>query len=181
MRLASLLAARLIVSTSAFVKPQIRPHGQEDRPLVVSTRTLPTPKMGLSLSSAASIVTTGLYVAMGAVAGNGLIEKLPRLPAMTGAQMGDVAIDAILFCIAAVFLAKTAGIIGKINYASLEGLDDFLDGKVKTRSYANEAGERAISGQVASRSKDGRYEVATFAGGKCHTNCHTSPLVRCAP
>ena len=32
-------------------------------------------------------------------------------------------------------------------------------------SYAREAGERALTGEVGALSKDGKYEVATLAGG----------------
>ena len=61
--------------------------------------------------SLVSIVNTGLYVAMGGVAGNGLVQKLPKLVGgeLSGVQSGDVAVDAILFCVAAVQLAKMAG------------------------------------------------------------------------
>jgi len=47
-------------------------------------------------------------------------------------------------------------VIGGVNYEELEGLP---------KSYAREAGERAMASEVSALSKDGRYEVATFAGG----------------
>ena len=47
--------------------------------------------------------------------------------------------------------------IGKVDYGGLEGLE--------VASCAREAGERALAGEVPTRSKDGNYEVATFAGG----------------
>ena len=50
----------------------------------------------------------------------------------------------------------TQGVIGTVDYATLEGLP---------KSYGFEAGEGALAGEVSARSKDGRYEVATFAGG----------------
>ena len=115
--------------------------------------------MGISLSTISSSLTTVLYGAMDAVAANGLADKVPRLArgeVTDGGQVGDLGIDAILFCVAAVQLGKAAGVIGKVEYATLEGLP---------RSYAYEAGERAVAGEVAAFSKDGRYEVATFAGG----------------
>jgi len=95
---------------------------------------------------------------MGLVAGNGLVTKVPKVLGgqIVGAQIGDVAIDAVLFSLAAVQLGKMAGIIGKMDYAALEGLPS---------SYAKEAGERVLAGEIAALSKDGRYEVATFAGG----------------
>ena len=58
--------------------------------------------------------------------------------------------------VAVVQLGKMAGVIGKVDYAALEGLP---------KSFAYEAGERALAGEVSAMSKDGRYEVATFAGG----------------
>ena len=54
-------------------------------------------------------------------------------------------------------LLKQAG-VGKTDYY------DELEGS-EVRSFALEAGEYAQRGEVPSRSKDGRYEVATFAGG----------------
>lgn len=53
--------------------------------------------------------------------------------------------------------AGIAGIGKKDYYAELE------DSAVK--SFAREAGEFALKGEVPTMSKDGRYEVATFAGG----------------
>lgn len=44
----------------------------------------------------------------------------------------------------------------EIDYAGLEGLPG---------SFAREAGERALAGEVPVQSKDGKYDVATFAGG----------------
>ena len=116
----------------------------------------------MSLPALASVANTGLYVALGGVAANGLMASVPRLVAgeqFSPAQYGDLAINSIFFLVAANFLLKSVGVIGRVNYASLEGLDDYLDDKVRTRSYAREAGERALAGEVASRSKDGRYEM----------------------
>jgi methionine-S-sulfoxide reductase len=127
-----------------------------------------SPTAMMSLPALASVANTGLYIALGSVAANGLMASIPRLVAgeqFTNAQYGDLAINTVFFLVAANFLAKSAGIIGRVNYASLEGLEDHLDDKVRTRSYAREAGERALAGEVASLSKDGRYDVATFAGG----------------
>lgn len=115
--------------------------------------------MGVSLATVASSLTTVGYAAMGAVAGGQLSNKVPKLLSGQMSLSGnaaDVVLDAILFCVAAVQLAKTAGLVGKVQYAELEGLPG---------SYAREAGERALAGEVAAVSKDGRYEVATFAGG----------------
>jgi len=115
--------------------------------------------MALSLSTISSSITTVLFIAMGGVAGDGLITKVPMLVGgklTTGVQVGDVAVDFVLFCVAAMQLLKIFGVLGKIDYASLEGLPT---------SYAFEAGERAVAGEVSALSKDGRYEVATFAGG----------------
>lgn len=125
---------------------------------VVPQRSQPL-QMSISLPSIASLVNTGLYAAMGAVAGNGLVTKVPKLiggEITAGVQIGDVAVDGVLFCVAAVQLAKMAGVIGKVDFAGLEGLP---------KSYSFEAGERALAGEVSALSKDGRYEVATFAGG----------------
>jgi hypothetical protein len=44
----------------------------------------------------------------------------------------------------------------EIDYAGLEGLPG---------SFAREAGERALAGEVPVHCKDGKYDVATFAGG----------------
>ena len=115
--------------------------------------------MGLSLSTISSSITTALYVGMTAVSGNGLISKMPKLLSgdlAPSGQVADVVVNAILFSVATVQLAKIAGVLGKVDYESLENLP---------ASYAREAGERALAGEVAALSKDGRYAVATFAGG----------------
>ena len=54
-------------------------------------------------------------------------------------------------------IAKTLG-FGKTDYYG--ELDDS-----SVKSLARDAGEWALSGTVPTKSKDGRYEVATFAGG----------------
>jgi len=111
--------------------------------------------MGLSLATVASSASTMLYVVMVGVAGSNLLSKLPKL--LSGDGTGaDVALNAIFFCLAVVQLAKIAGVIGKVDYAALEGLPS---------SYAKEAGERALTGEVSARSMDDCYEIATFAGG----------------
>jgi len=120
---------------------------------------VPQPQMGLSLSTISSSITTVLYAVLGGVAGTNLVDKVPKLVGGglgAGLQVGDVVVDAILLVVAAVQLGKIVGILGKIPYSELEGLP---------KSYALEAGARALAGEVASRSEDGRYEVASFAGG----------------
>ncbi len=66
-----------------------------------------------------------------------------------------VAIDAAVFGFCALNLLKGFGLVGRIDYAKLES----------ELSFAREAGEFAVAGEVPTRSRDGRYEVATFAGG----------------
>ena len=83
-------------------------HGHALSVAVTTANRRSQPQMVLATIS--SSITTILYGAMLYVAGNGLLSKFPKLIAgqMSGAQAGDVAIDAVLFCIAAVQLAKIA-------------------------------------------------------------------------
>jgi peptide-methionine (S)-S-oxide reductase len=120
-------------------------------------RAAPAPRM--SILERLPSITTVLYGAMGATAANGLVQKVPKLLGgrLAGGQLGDVAIDAILFTLAGVSLAKGAGIIGQVDYAKLDGRE--------VDSLACEAGEWALAGVVPTVDKEGRYEVATFAGG----------------
>lgn len=149
------LFAALAATASAFsAGPPARA-----RPVAAARPLLPrqsTPQLGLSLSTISSSITTGLYIAMGGVAGSNLVTKLPSLVGGNTAGAGDLAVDAVLFCVATLQLLKIFGVTGKINYASLEGLP---------KSFGLEAGERAVAGEVSAVSKDGKYEVATFAGG----------------
>jgi len=67
------------------------------------------------------------------------------------------ALDVVFVGYGAQQLLKLAG-VGKTNYyAELEGAE--------VGSFAREAGEAAVRGEVPTRTSDGRYEVATFAGG----------------
>jgi len=112
-----------------------------------------------ALSKTSSSITTVLYATLGAVAGSQLFDKAPKLitrSSTAGVQSGDFVLDLVLFCVATVQLAKIVGVLGEVDYAELEDLP---------KSYAYEAGERALAGVVSATSKDGRYEVATFAGG----------------
>lgn len=69
-------------------------------------------------------------------------------------------------------LLKQAG-VGKTDYyADLEGAE--------VASFAREAGEFALRGDVPTRSGDGRYEVATFAGG-CFWGTVRAPLAGTHP
>ena len=106
-------------------------------------------------------VSTLLYGVLGFTAAQGMAQKLPLLLAgkLVGGQIGDAALDVILFSFAGFSLAKSFGLIGKVDYSALDGYD--------VDSFAREASEWALAGEVPSqgRSKDGKYEVATFAGG----------------
>jgi len=117
---------------------------------------LPKRLEDISITAIASSLTTILYLTLWGVAGSQLVGKLPRLISGTASPDGNLAVDLVLFLAATFQLAKTAGILGKIDYASLEGLPT---------SYANEAGERALASTVSATSKDGCFEVATVAGG----------------
>eukprot|EP00316_Scyphosphaera_apsteinii_P001707 CAMPEP_0119318110 /NCGR_PEP_ID=MMETSP1333-20130426/45451_1 /TAXON_ID=418940 /ORGANISM="Scyphosphaera apsteinii, Strain RCC1455" /LENGTH=293 /DNA_ID=CAMNT_0007324225 /DNA_START=139 /DNA_END=1020 /DNA_ORIENTATION=+ len=59
---------------------------------------------------------------------------------------------------AAFNLATSFGLgVKRIDYAGLDGFD--------VDSLARQSGEWALAGEVPMRSKDGRFEIATFAGG----------------
>lgn len=149
-----LLGIATLVATSSAMQPPAR---MWHRHATIAQRS--QPQMGLSLSTVSSSITTILYAVLGATATSGLVDKVPKLMAgdiTAGVQVGDVAVDAALFCVAAVQLGKIVGIIGGVDFDSLEGLP---------KSFAYEAGQRATAGEVSGLSKDDRYEVCTFAGG----------------
>jgi len=86
-----------------------------------------------------------------------LSNSVPALFGPSPNYLGT-ALDVLFVGYGALNLAKKAGILkGTDYYADLEGGD--------VRSFAFEAGEFALAGEVPFRTKDGRYEVATFAGG----------------
>ena len=87
---------------------------------------------------------------------NRLTTGLPGLFGPAPNYFGT-ALDVVFVGYGASQLLKQAG-VGKTDYyAELEGLD--------VGSFAFEAGQLAPRGEVPTRSSDGRYEVATFAGG----------------
>jgi len=65
-----------------------------------------------------------------------------------------VALDVFIFIVSALFLRQT---LAKVDYSKLDGLEK--------NSLARQAGEWAMAGQVPKTSQDGKFEVATFAGG----------------
>lgn len=65
-----------------------------------------------------------------------------------------MALDVFIFAVAALFLKQT---FAKVDYTKLDGLGQ--------NSLARDAGEWAMAGEVPKVSKDGQFEVATFAGG----------------
>jgi len=102
-------------------------------------------------------IPTVLYTALGATAVYGLSEKVPRLLSDGPSEaLAPLALDVFFFGFACVSLAKGMGLIGKIDYAALDGRD--------VGSLAKEAGAWAAAGEVPTQSPDG-FEVATFAGG----------------
>ena len=95
----------LCATASAF-----SPHAPQPRRCAVIAATPVRCRPQMALANIASSVNVALYAAMGLVAGNGLITKVPRVIGgeITGVQTGDVAIDAALFCVAVVQLGKMA-------------------------------------------------------------------------
>ena len=69
-------------------------------------RVTPQPQMGLA--SLTGYINTGLYAVLTLTAGNGLATKVPALIAGRGVQVGDIAVDGVLFCVGAVQLGKMA-------------------------------------------------------------------------
>ena len=85
-----------------------------------------------------------------------------------GAKISEFPLQAfsggiILVTFAGVQLAKFAGVGKKEYYDELEDLD--------VNSLSQQAGAWAQAGEVPTRSPDGKYEVATFAGG-CFCEWH---------
>ena len=114
-------------------------------------------KLSLSSLLNAGTVKQVLISALVLVSASGFAEKLPRFLESPSGHLFDLAIDAIVFGLASSSLAKSFGILGGVDYSALDGLDK--------SSLARQAGEWALAGEVPIRSADGRYEVATFAGG----------------
>ena len=114
-------------------------------------------KLSLSTLFNAGALKQVLFGAAVLVSASGFAEKLPRFLESPSGNLLDIAIDAIVFAAASSSLAKSFGIIGGVDYAELDGLDK--------SSLAQQAGEWASAGEVPTLSADGKYEVATFAGG----------------
>jgi len=87
---------------------------------------------------------------------NRLTSSIPELFGSSPNFLGT-ALDVVFVGYGVTTGLKQAG-VGKTDY-----YDELEGGEV--RSFALEAGEYALRGEVPSRSKDGRFEVATFAGG----------------
>ena len=81
--------------------------------------------------------------------GKGLVAD-----ALSGSFDRPVALDVFIFIVSALFLKQT---LAKVDYSKLDGLEN--------NSLARDAGAWALAGEVPVISKDGRFEVATFAGG----------------
>ena len=74
--------------------------------------------------------------------------------ALVGSFDRPVILDSFIFVVSLVLLRQT---FAKVNYAKLDGLE--------VNSLARDAGDWALAGEVPLTSKDGKYQVATFAGG----------------
>ena len=81
--------------------------------------------------------------------GKGLVAD-----ALSGSFDRPVALDVFIFVMSALFLKQT---LAKVDYSKLDGLEN--------NSLARDAGAWALAGEVPVISRDGRFEVATFAGG----------------
>lgn len=111
---------------------------------------------GPSLLSRLPSLNQVLYGFVCASSVQGLFKAAPLLLNDHAAEvsMGDVVVKVVLLGVSTTFLAKS---FATVDYDSLDGLE--------AKSYGYEAGEAVLEGTVPALSKDGRYEVATFAGG----------------
>ena len=89
------------------------------------------------------------YGALLFTSGQGLISD-----ALVGSFDRPVVLDLFIFAVSALSLRQT---LAKVDYSKLDGAE--------VQSLARDAGAWALAGTVPTRSSDGRYEVATFAGG----------------
>jgi len=89
------------------------------------------------------------YGALLFTSGQGLISD-----ALVGSFDRPVVLDLFIFAVSALSLRQT---LAKVDYSKLDGAE--------VKSLARDAGAWALAGTVPTRSSDGRYEVATFAGG----------------
>ena len=148
---ASAVLALLPLAT-AFANPhQLSAASAQQRRASSLVMKEETPKLNLPS------ITTALLGALCVQSGVQLSTAVPAWLAGDGASLTSVVINAGFVCYAIFNLIKATGVIGKYSYASLDDLE--------VGSFAREAGEWALAGEIPTRSKDGRYEVATFAGG----------------
>ena len=89
------------------------------------------------------------YGALLFTSGQGLIND-----ALMSSFDRPVLLDLIIFTFSALSLRQT---LAKVDYSKLDGLEK--------KSLAADAGAWALKGSVPTMSNDGKYEVATFAGG----------------
>ena len=161
MRGALVLACAVVQQAAAFSVPhhslsRVRYQGTALRPRTAAP-LLAAEEEDAPAFNLAGIANQILYGTMTVVSVTGLVEKVPLVMSegMSG-RLFDVVLDVVVFFAAGSAFAKSFG-IGGYDYAKLDDLDQ--------ASFAREAGEWALAEEVPTRSKDGRYEVATFAGG----------------
>jgi len=127
------------------------------RGLLLRSRAQMASESPPSFSLNVGAVQNVLIGSMVLVSASGVAEKMPRFIESPSGNLFDLALDIIILGLGSSSLAKSFGIIGGVDYATLDGLD--------ARSLAKQAGEWASAGEVPIVSADGMYEVATFAGG----------------
>eukprot|EP00966_Prymnesium_polylepis_P244890 5664572-Prymnesium_polylepis.1 len=171
-----LLVATLLVAPVACLRAPVATPRSMSRSVVTVLRPRVVPRMAEEERSnpLAELPLPSIYAM--AYAGITLltIKDLSVNPIVTawidnGAQLADFPLQSfsggmILVSFALFNLAKFAGVGKEDYYDDLEGLD--------VGSLSSQAAKWALAAEVPTRSADGAYEVATFAGG-CF--CTTPP------
>lgn len=124
------------------------------QPISLMRKRLSNGRMSEGIPPALPSLTQLLNGVLFATSANGLSKTLPLL--LSGELsdgLGGVALDALFLAVSSFSLVRS---FAKVDYTELDGPDE--------GSFAREAGEWALAGEVPVLSKDG-LEVATFAGG----------------
>jgi hypothetical protein len=153
----SLLLATLASSTAALTMAPQRPMLQISARHVATIRMADQEEKPSPLAALSAVPWNNLLLGLITLdCANRLTTGLPALFGPSPNFLGT-ALDVAFVGYGSQQLLGLAG-IGKTDYYSeLEGIE--------VNSFAREAGELALRGEVPTRTMDGRYEVATFAGG----------------
>ena len=148
------MLATLCTSAAAFSVPHsppaptLRSRSAADVQVTMQLPSLPPNLPSLSTALTALITVQSAY---------GLTSDIPALFGPSPDYFGT-AVNAGFLVYGVKQGLEMTGLLGKSEYyGGLEGME--------VNSFAKEAGEYALAGVVPTATKDGQYEIATFAGG----------------